>query len=133
MITLTLKRIAHTRDGTFGVLLDSNPFALTCEREWLDNKSDVSCIPTGEYICRRVNSLRFGNTFEVMFVKGRTNILFHSGNTEDDSKGCILVGEEFGEVNGKTAVLSSKKGFAEFLERLKDVDEFILIIRNCAC
>ena len=133
MITLTLKRIAHTRDGTFGVLLDSNPFALTCEREWFDNKSDVSCIPTGEYICRRVNSLRFGNTFEVMFVKGRTNILVHSGNTEDDSKGCILVGEEFGEMNGKAAVLSSKKGFAEFLERLKDVDEFNLIIRNCAC
>ena len=133
MKTLFLKRIAFTSDGTFGVLIAGAPFALTCEREWLDNKPDVSCIPSGTYICKRVNSPRFGNTFEVMFVKGRTNILFHSGNTEDDSKGCILVGEEFGDVNGKAAVLSSKKGFAEFLERLKDVDEFILIIRNCAC
>lgn len=139
MRTLLLKRISYTEGGTFGVLLDVYkmaseyiPFALTCEREWLDNRPDVSCIPTGEYICKRVNSPRFGNTFEVMYVNGRTSILFHSGNTEDDSKGCILVGEEFGVVNGKMAVLSSKRGFAEFLERVKAVDEFMLVIRGCA-
>lgn len=130
MRTLILKRISYIKDGTFGVLVSDEPFALTCEREWLDNKPEVSCIPTGEYICKRVNSPRFGNTFEVTGVAGRTNILLHSGNTEDDSKGCILVGEEFGAVNGKTAVLSSKRGFAEFLERVRDVEEFKLIIEG---
>ena len=129
MKLFTLKRISLILDGTFGVLLDGNiPFALTCEREWLDNKPEISCIPTGIYFCKRVNSPRFGDTFEVMNVPGRTSILFHSGNTEDDSKGCILVGEEFGSVNGKTAVLSSKRGFAEFLERLKGQNEFNLRI-----
>lgn len=82
--TITLKRI--TADGTFGVLLDGAvPFALTLEREWLDNRLEVSCIPDGGYSCRRVNSPRFGGTFEVTGVPGWTYILFHSGNTEDDS------------------------------------------------
>ena len=132
MKILFLQRIAFTSDGTFGVLLDNDgiPFALTCEREWVNNQPDVSCIPAGSYACKRVNSPRFGNTFEVTDVPGRTSILFHSGNTKDDSKGCILVGEEFGTVNGKTAVLSSKRGFAEFLERLKDVDKFELWIKE---
>lgn len=130
MKTLTLKRVAFTSNGTFGVLIDEVPFALTCERKWVDNKPDISCIPIGTYFCKRVNSPRFGNTFEVMYVNGRTSILFHSGNTEDDSKGCILIGEEFGMVNGKTAVLSSKRGFAEFLERLKDLNEFALMIKE---
>lgn len=129
--TLILKRIAYTADGTFGVLLDGPvPFAVTCEREWLDNQPDVSCIPEGTYACKRVESPKFGGTFEVTGVPGRSSILLHSGNTEDDSHGCILVGEQFGAVNGKTAVLSSKVGFAEFLQRLSGEDEFMLVIRG---
>ncbi len=130
MKTLTLIRVAYHSDGTFGVLKDGNtPFALTCEREWRDNKSQESCIPCGSYPCKRVNSPKFGDTFEVTCVPGRSSILFHSGNVEDDSRGCILVGEQYGELNGKVAVLSSKAGFTEFLSRLKDVNEFYLVIR----
>lgn len=126
---MTLKRIAKNPDGVFGVLLHKGvPFALTCERPWLDNKSNVSCIPERTYECRRVNSPKFGDTFEVTGVPGRSHILFHKGNTMDDSQGCILVGEQFETLNGKTAVLQSGKGYGEFMERLKGVDRFTLWI-----
>lgn len=129
--TLSLKRVAANADGTFGVLLDGDtPFAVTLERKWLDNRAEVSCIPVGVYICKRVNSPRFGDTFEVTGVSGRSHILFHSGNSEDDTKGCILVAEQFGSINGKTAVQVSREGFAEFMARLKGVDEFSVEIED---
>ena len=120
-----LKRIAETPDGTFGVLMqDGVPFALTCERPWLDNARNVSCIAGGAYQCIAVDSPKFGVTYEVTGVPGRSGILFHKGNTSDDSHGCILIGEEFGEIGGRTAVISSAKGFAEFIARLKGVRTF---------
>lgn len=130
-MNLTLIRVSRHEDGTFGVLLHQNdaPFALTLEREWLDNRSEVSCIPEGTYICRRVMSPKFGETFEVTGVPGRSHILFHTGNVEDDSKGCILVGEQFENFNGKVAILSSKKGFGELMEKFKGIDEFTLSIK----
>ncbi len=130
MKKLTLKRVSYIPDGPFGVLLDEDiPFAITCEREWFHNQPKISCIPAGTYSCKRVASPKFGNTFEVSNVPGRSAILFHSGNTEDDSLGCILVGEQFGELNGKTAVLSSKTAFSEFLKMLVGEDGFILTIK----
>lgn len=131
MKTLTLKRIAENEDGTFGVLLDGNtPFAVTLEREWLNNQPMESCISAGDYICKRVVTPKHGEVFEVTGVKNRTAILFHKGNVEDHSKGCILVGEQFETLDGKTAILQSGKGFTEFLERLKGRDEFQLAVKE---
>lgn len=128
---MILKRVAANDDGTFGVLVDSGliPFALTCEDKWLFNQKNISCIPQGHYNCARVNSPRFGNTFEVTEVPGRTHILFHRGNTHEDTQGCILVGEEFGYLGDRVAILSSKKGFDEFLRRLEGIDEFSLVVQ----
>ena len=128
---ITLKRIAMSDKGVFGVLLeDGKPFALTAERPWLNNKQNVSCIPRGWFTCRRVRSPHFGETFEVTEVPGRAHILFHKGNTPEDSEGCILVGSFFGTLNGNAAVLSSRAAFSEFMERLKDKNEFILSIEE---
>lgn len=93
-----------------GVLLRDNgiPFCLTLENPWLDNETSISCIPTGLYKCKIVNSPRYGEVYEVMNVKHRTHILIHSGNTEADTRGCILVGQSFGELKGEPAVLNSK-------------------------
>jgi len=126
-----LVRISMISDGTFGVLLEENiPFALTVERPWLNNEKGVSCIPGGSYTCRRIDSPKFGNTFEVTNVPGRTEILFHKGNVDDDSHGCIIIGEQFESLGGKVAVLSSAKGFSEFLDRLKNRVFFDLEITN---
>ena len=128
-----LVRFPSIQAGTFGVLLDEAlPFCLTVERPWLNNQRNISCIPAGNYLCRRVESPKFGNTFEVMNVPGRSEILFHKGNIMDDSHGCIVVGEQFEPLDGKPAVLASGKAHEEFLGRLKETDFFSLEIVYCA-
>lgn len=130
---ITLIRLAENSSGTFGVLIHGDtPFAVTLERRWLNNQRNVSCIPWGVYTCRRVDSPRFGDTFEVTNVPGRSHILFHKGNLDDDSHGCILVGEEFDPVLGSYGILSSRKGFDELMDRMADRDEFSLSIYSPA-
>ncbi|MEW6115661.1 MAG: DUF5675 family protein [Nitrospirota bacterium] len=136
MKTVILKRISMLRNATFGVLLDCGvtphmggiPFAVTVERPWLNNQKSVSCIPAGKYICKRVNSPKFGNTFEVTAVPGRDHILFHKGNLSDDSHGCIIVAEMFDAVGGQDGIAQSAKGFGEFLFRLNGENAFELEI-----
>ncbi len=129
MKQLLIRRVTTGDKGTKGVLIfENDPFALSLEREWLGNQSNISCIPQGKYICKRVNSPRFGNTFEVTNVPGRTHILFHKGNLDHHSHGCILVGEEFGRLGDDTGILNSKSGYGEFMALMSDVDEFELKI-----
>lgn len=126
---LLLSRVSLAPHATYGVLIHQRvPFGLTLERPWLGNKPLVSCIPSGTYECVRVNSPKFGNTFQVTNVPGRAAILFHKGNLADDSHGCILVGEQFGAVNGLPGIVASKEGFAEFLSLTRDVNQFTLEI-----
>ena len=133
MKTLTLKRIAEIEDGVFGVILDGKtPFAVTLERNWVNNEKEISCIPAGSYRCVRRLYHKHGYwTFEVTGVPGRTSILIHSGNTEDDSMGCILIGENFDHLKSKVAILRSKEAFYEFMDRLRGQDEFTLTIEKC--
>jgi hypothetical protein len=124
-----LHRIANIPDGIFGVLKDDKvPFCLTLE-------NNNYYIPDGTYICIRVNSPKFGNTFEITGVKNRTHILFHWGNIEEHSEGCVILGEQFEPVKIKdyelkNGVLSSKIAFAEFLKRTKGINEFKLKIKT---
>ena len=124
MKLFNLIRISGIEDGTFGVLLDDNiPFCLTLERQWLSNRKSESCIPSGEYICQRITSAHFGETFEVMDVKNRSAILFHKGNLLADTHGCIILGEQFESLDGKNAVLASGKAFDEFMKRAEGENE----------
>jgi len=127
--TLVLNRIAQSEAGTFGVLIEGQfPFALTLEPPWRNNEKVVSCIPQGEYVCKGVNSPQFGDTFEVMDVEERTHILFHKGNVGKNTKGCILVGEQYEKLNGKPAILASAKGYKEFMDGLHGHETFGLVI-----
>lgn len=129
---LRLVRVAHNDRATFGVLVDpaqGRAFAVTLERPWANNQPQVSCIPAGHYLCSRVDSPKFGDTFEVTGVPGRSHILFHKGNLSDDTHGCILVGEQFEAVgHDSDAVQASAQGFAEFLRRLDGKTTFGLEI-----
>lgn len=52
-----------------------------------------TAIPAGRYRITLENSHRFGpNTLTINNVPGFTSIRIHGGNTEDDTKGCVLVG-----------------------------------------
>lgn len=67
-----------------------------------------SCIPEGEYLCVPYSSARFPNVYEVTGVPGRTHILFHAGNNEADTSGCILLGLSAGLVGQLPSVMNSK-------------------------
>lgn len=134
---IRIKRVASTKDGTFGVIFrhDGVPFALTLERPWANNQKGKSCIPAGEYAVKRCkaspdygfkDSPRFGNTFQVTNVPGRSHILFHKGNLDDDTRGCILIGEQYGFLRGHPAILASGPGFKEFLGIMATENGFIL-------
>jgi len=129
MKTLTLKRISTNQEATFGVLIeDTEPFAVTLERPWAENRPYVSCIPAGVYTCVKVISPHFGKTFEILHVPGRSAVLFHKGNTPGDTEGCIIVAERFERLAGEPAVLSSADGYGEFMKRMQGADQFSLTI-----
>ena len=114
---MKLVRVARDLCATYGVLIQGDiPFAVTLERPWKDNKRGESCIPKGVYTCVMVKSPKFGPTWMVQNVPGRSEILFHKGNLEDDSHGCILVGESFNPVLGRPGITASKEGFEEFMK-----------------
>lgn len=126
---MRLVRVARSPEATYGALSWGGiAFAVTLERPWLGNAPRVSCIPHGTYQCERVQSPRFGDTFQVMDVPDRSHILFHRGNLEYQTEGCILVGESFNPVGGKPGITASKEGFAEFMRILRDAQEFQLEI-----
>lgn len=128
---LTLLRVGSSERGTFGVLRYGQvPFALTLERPWLNNEEQKSCIPTGAYICQRVRSPHFGDTFEVTNVPGRSHILFHKGNVIEDTEGCILVAEEFSGTFEQPMLVSSQRGFSELLALLDGQLSFALDIQE---
>lgn len=137
MKTIILKRVASTSQGTFGVLMEDVgtldqpvegvPFALTLEPPWKDNLVNISSIPEGTYYCYEYNSPRFGYTYQVEQVPGRTHILFHKGNYTHNTKGCILVGEQFED----DCLRASAAGYKEFMFRLRGEGSFMLNIINC--
>lgn len=131
VLTLALIRVGQSERGTFGVLRHGQiPFAVTLEEPWKDNERMVSCIPKGHYLCQRVRSPKFGDTFEVTQVPVRSHILFHKGNGLDDTQGCILVAEEFSGTFDHPMIVSSERGFGEFLSLLKGRQNFSLVITD---
>jgi Family of unknown function (DUF5675) len=105
----TLAREASSNNGTLGEILnpDGSHLCYTCERPWLDNTPDTSCIPTGTYSCVPHDSAAHPNVWELQNVPDRSGILIHNGNTENDSEGCIIVGATQGTLGGLPAVLNS--------------------------
>ena len=129
MKKLTLKTFS-TDDVTIGKLYNGNNLIChTVERPWLDNVANESCIPEGEYTVKMTNSPRFGPTYEVKNVPGRTHILFHKGNTVKDSLGCILPVSNIGVVFNTIGGSSSKFAY-DRLMNLLHAETFILKIER---
>lgn len=72
--------------------------------------------------------MKYPDTFEVTGVQGRSYILFHSGNVEGHTEGCILLGEKIGKLREDRAILNSGKTFNNFIKELVLQDEFKLTI-----
>lgn len=131
MRTFEIKRIGPTDSATYGVIYDEGrAFAFTLEDPWQNNESNVSCIPPGTYVCKRVVTPKHGECFEVTNVPGRSAILFHAGNTTADTEGCILLGFQLDFEPSEPRILSSRKALSAFMQRLNEVNEFRLAIKE---
>jgi len=130
MKVIQLRRVLCDYKATAGVLIEKSwPFAVALENPWKFNEIGVSCIPSGDYMCQKIESSKFGWTYQIMDVPRRTEIIFHWGNTSKDTKGCILLGSSFGILDFEPAVLSSKSAFIDFMGRLEGVEEFNFVVR----
>ena len=132
MRALRLIRIEESIEGTFGVLLfDAKIFCVTLECPDLLNIKNKSSIPAKQYTCKQILSPRFGETFEICNVPGRSHICFHPGNTVLDTEGCIMLGNLVGELSGRRAILNSKETFKKFIHKTQNIDQFHLTIIEC--
>lgn len=133
--SLTLKRLLVADDGAFGYLkhdYDGTQVAVTCERTFGEDGEPTVVVPPAVYKCLRgphsLDGTHFFSTYEVTGVVGHTGILFHTGNTEGDSKGCILLGNYFGLMGPVMAVLESRIAFERFMNLMNGCDEFQLTV-----
>lgn len=137
---LTRDPKGFTPTGIFGVLTTDDGvgiFAHTLEHAYHDvNNPDpvanhyIPKVPPGTYTCVRGMHELAGmaqpfETFEITGVTGHTDILFHSGNTNADSAGCVLLGLQR---VGDEEILQSRVAFQNFMELTKYVDSFELIV-----
>jgi len=136
---LILRRRDYRVDGVFGELSDDEGkhLCFTLERSYADLNALEAIspkLPAGEYKCVKGMHRLSGmaeefETFEVMNVPGHWGILFHVGNYNEDSEGCILVGEGLGRRYKNGVMLTnSKKAFAKLMALLKDVEQFTLLV-----
>jgi len=128
-----LIRLESSPEVTLGVLLlDGRVFCQTLELPWKNNAKSISCIPEGNYVCKRVDSPKFGNTFEIQNVPDRDDVLLHQGNFVRDSRGCIIVGGGFNVTTTPTSITggTSRTTFKLLLNVTRNIDEFNFKIVN---
>jgi Family of unknown function (DUF5675) len=99
-------------DGTNGKLeCEGKLICLTIELPWKNNETKVSCIPEGKYFIKKRYSKKFQWHLEVLDVKNRSLILFHTANNAlQQLKGCIAPVTKF---SGPGLGLMSRKAFSK--------------------
>ncbi|WP_353411147.1 DUF5675 family protein [Pseudoteredinibacter isoporae] len=107
------------------ILTPSGSSYKTIEPPWDANKPNVSCIPDGEYVCRRDRSGRF-KFFSVTNVPERSHIEIHPANNyvnpikgKQEPHGCIALGQRIGD---SRMVLNSRSACSDFLLDVGDSD-----------
>lgn len=133
---LRLNRIDDNHLQTVGrlSLCDSHKAVIfsmaTLELTWAHNSKNVSCIPCGWYAVKKRWSIKYGHHLHIQDVVNRSMILIHSGNFVGDTKGCILVGTGFRDIDGDGTldVVNSKFALKTLLKMIPD--SLTLVIKN---
>ena len=117
-------------EGTNGILeCEGKLISKTIELPWKMNETKVSCIPEGKYFIKKRYSKKFQWHLEVLNVKNRSLILFHSANNAlQELNGCIAPVTKF---SGPGLGIQSQNAFAKLkkiLFKVLDQDEEISII-----
>ncbi len=127
MKRLRIIRVERSEAGLIGVLLIDG--VVECFTLQPDPADTHFSIPVGIFPCRRYHSAKYPDTFEIL-VPGHTALLFHSGNVEADTHGCVLLGEAVGYLKGKRAVLSSGLAFEQFMRTMGGDVECDLLVED---
>jgi hypothetical protein len=124
---IVVERFLFEKDCTVGRLyIDGVMQCFTIEDEIRVVKiKGETAIPYGVYEVGTRYSPKFSPTFghEMLWVKnvpGFQYILIHWGNTDDDTDGCLLVGNKIGIINNQTAVLNSKSTYLKIYKIISD-------------
>ena len=107
--------------------------ALSLERGWILNVSNISCIPIGEYDVVLEWSSKFGKyLWEIKGVPGRTECKFHAANYWMQLNGCIALGREPKDINGDgyRDVTKSKSTMKIFEKALTKAEKVKLVING---
>lgn len=131
---ITLVRDAVNPDitGTTGTILEVEGVK-TLELPWLENRSRVSCIPTGIFRMWFGKSYRFKGYYWRVEVPGRPGILLHKGNKLANTLGCPLIGGKI-VVNPETkeyeiAAGTSTPAYVRLLAHLSKAKNWKLEVR----
>ena len=127
---LKLERIFKGETYTIGKLyIDGKYFCDTIEDKVrkLITKADKifgkTAIPDGVYKVVICYSKKFERDLPLLVdVPFFTGIRIHSGNTEEDSEGCIIVGEN--KIKGK--VVNSRKTLDKLMKILEDKEDIVI-------
>ena len=129
---IELDREPSDENRTFGTLwLDGEYECETLEDPVREVKIPGKTAPQpGRYKITLENSPRFGkDTITINDVPNYTGVRIHAGNTEHDTEGCPLVGQERTE----TTILRSKQALAHLKRKIHvalETSEVWLTIRN---
>ena len=130
----TLTRIAKRTDYTIGRLEDENGVKIcdTLEPTWRDFKGGElkvprkSAVPEGTYPVVVTKSKKFGKYLPLLVgVPGFEGVRIHSGNTVNDTEGCILVGQNL--IKGK--VLLSRLTLEKLMRLIENEKRVFLTIK----
>lgn len=130
---LLLQRMAYQTDGVFSKLflfvgdeqVNTQPaLCVTLEHSY-DGRPKLA---PGTYLCVRGQHRLHGmtedfTTFEITGVIGHSGILFHWGNFNKDSDGCVLLGHTIADSPQGTMVTDSRATFAKFMKTLAGANE----------
>lgn len=125
MALITVERFLHHKDCEISrVYIDDQYFCFAIEDAARTTKvPGETCIPLGEYPLGTRFSPRFSprlghDMIWVQNVPGYQFILIHTGNTKNDTEGCLILGDKIGVVNGLDAVINSKVTYQKFYEKV---------------
>ena len=131
---LTLTRRAKRADYTIGRLEDENGVKIcdTLEPTWRNYKGGElkvprkSAVPEGTYPVVVTKSKKFGKYLPLLVgVPGFKGVRIHSGNTVNDTEGCILVGQNL--IKGK--VLLSRLTLEKLMRLIENEKRIFLTIK----
>jgi len=119
----------YQKDCTIGILNFGDYRCFTLELPQNGNQQNISCIPDGQYVCRKIKSPSLGDCIEVLEVTGREYIRIHKGNFTSQIQGCILVGEGLSDINGDLIIdiTKSKIAFDKLMAATPDLFKLAIL------